>query len=307
MLNNKDSERSMNFPEVIDGLITHMNKTRTLFLILIITSLVLAPVSIIFAVLLLSPGITSEIGSDYAIVTEPHNSVSVINFTTSSDLDESQLYGLYVGGFVGQVFGDGVSLAVSDSQKTDSDNAYTGEFVGKFDGHSGMFVGEFVGNHTGKFVGNPTGELETARDGVSDSQNNFGIYQGTFTGEFTGLFSNFEDQGVIAQKIQSVTSSNMTASDAVLGYVQTDNDTVESKELTIHEFIPNYMMIGDGNTPFVQTDITLLIVAFIIVVIAASAIILYVGMREMIFFSKWNDKFRQFTAMKKQIDLELDD
>ncbi len=52
-------------------------------------------------------------------------------------------------------------------------------------------------------------------------------------------------------------------------------------------------------------DVGVMILVYVIISIAFSSIWLFIGVKELRFFSQWNMRFRKFLSLKEQIDKEL--
>jgi hypothetical protein len=50
-----------------------------------------------------------------------------------------------------------------------------------------------------------------------------------------------------------------------------------------------------------------MLLLYSIISIILSAVWLYIGIREYRFFAKWDNRFKRFLSLKKQIDKELDE
>ena len=68
---------------------------------------------------------------------------------------------------------------------------------------------------------------------------------------------------------------------------------------------PRFMAIDYGAAPYIQTDITILVVAMVVLVAAVSGVVLYVGLRELSFYSGWSSRFDRYMERKREIEREL--
>lgn len=56
-----------------------------------------------------------------------------------------------------------------------------------------------------------------------------------------------------------------------------------------------------------QPDIGIMLLIYSIISIILSAVWLYIGIREYRFFARWDNRFKRFVSLKRQIDKELDE
>ncbi len=56
-----------------------------------------------------------------------------------------------------------------------------------------------------------------------------------------------------------------------------------------------------------QPDIGIMLLLYSIISIVLASIWLYIGIREHMFFAKWDNRFKKFLSLKRQMDKELDE
>ena len=244
--------------EIAERLIMHMDRSRRLYVLLIIASLASAVTSLGFMGLMLAPGGVPAAGPDYEFYPDVHGGLA--------GYPGGGLFGSYGGSFEGRLLGDADGSA----------GPYFGEFVGSFDGRHAAMSGEFAGSFEGEF--------ERFEDGMgSDS---FGIYEGSFEGEFRGAFYGMQDAGEFAGSLEP-------GAMAEAGY-----DVV---------YLPEYdgplFIASDGDGP--PTDITSAMAGFLGAMAGISLLVLYVGLRESMFYSDWAPRFKRFREQREQIDRDL--
>ena len=275
-------EGAAGLPELVEGLISHMNRTRRLFLVLMLTAFIIAPASLVLALVILSPGITLA-GPEYSFVVEydelPHGIYGGYGDEFHWEI------GVY-GEFEGQM--EGWLLGWRDGPPPDghtNSTVYAGEFVGEFDGMYAVFVGDFVGTFEGDVV-------ELYEEGDS-----YGLHEGVFEGVFVGFFEVWEDGPEIY-----VYDDDLIPAYADPGYAV---EFVAVDPLYYTGVAPRFMAIDYGAAPHTQTDITVPVVAMVVLVAAVSGVVLYVGLREMSFYSGWSSRFDRYMEHKRKIDREL--
>ena len=165
-------EGSAGLPELLEGLVTHMNRTRQLFLVLMLTAFIMAPAALVLSFIILSPGIT-QAGPEYSFIVDYDD----LNYGPYAELGflfplEEGIYGEFDGYMDGRLLGEYYILQSNDHDAI----VYIGEFVGEFDGKHAVFIGEFVGTFEGDFVG------------LYEDNDPYGLYDGLFEGVFVGFF-----------------------------------------------------------------------------------------------------------------------
>ena len=309
---------------VLDSLIRHMNASRRLYMTLIAAAFIMAPTSLVFITIMLLPGIVSEIGPNYMLDAElDQNSIDFID-DYYVPLD-GEVLGTFDGRFVGRMLGNGAVAGgpAAGEEEAAADPAYGGgeppggharggyygEFVGRFDGEPAVMSGEFAGEFAGGFDNFYEGVEHLHADHPGDPHfdafmdvhmDTFGIYDGEFEGTFTGSFYNIRDYDAFAEKIEAMDPADILkgADSLNLEYVPTDSELGSESPL-------RFMAIDDADTPHSQTDITFIMVAFMAVMLAVSVAVLYVGIREFLFYSRWSPRFARYTRQRKSIDDEL--
>ena len=294
-------DRQVNFVDTMENLISHMNNTRRLYLVLIIAAFVIAPASLIFAVIMLSPSIVSETGPDYTLTVEfEEDMVMPPEFFEEYYYYvpfEDEIFGEFEGEFVGKMLGDNMQ----DDTGKDKE-AYYGEFVGKFEGEIAVMSGQFVG----KFEGTSNDFYDDIENNDNTSFGTFGLYEGQFVGKFEGAFYNMQDESILSKKIKAIDISEFYDSEMMMMPTAYDIEFIPIDSHLDSEYSPRFMAIGNESVPYQQTDITWLIVVFIVTVIFAGALVLYVGIREFSFYSNWAPRFKRYIEQKEAIDKELD-
>lgn len=299
-------EGAAGLPELVEGLISHMNRTRRLFLILMMTAFLIAPASLVLALVILSPGITLA-GPEYSFMVEydelPHGI-----YTEHGDgfYWEEGTYGEFEGRMEGRLLGERFGQspgghanvtayagefvleppeAFGGRMPHANATAYTGEFVGEFDGMPAVFIGDFVGTFEGDSVG------------LYEDRDSYGLYDGLFEGIFVGFFE-VGDDGPKIDVYDDYLVPAYTDPGYAVGFV--GEDSFEHTGLA-----PRFMAIDYGAAPHTQTDITIPVVAMVVLVAAVSGVVLYVGLREISFYSGWSSRFDRYMERKREIDREL--
>ncbi len=275
-------EGAAGLPELMEGLISHMNRTRRLFLILMLTAFLIAPASLVLALVILSPGVTLA-GPEYSIVVE-YDELPPGVYTEHGDglRWEEGVYGEFEGHMDGRLLGEHYAPPLNGHANT---TAYTGEFVGEFDGIYAVFIGDFEGTFEGDFVG------------LYEDGDPYGLYEGLFEGIFVGSFVVEEDGPEIY-----VYDDDLVPAYTDPGYAVefVGEDPFEDAGL-----VPRFMVVNHGAAPYTQTDITIPVVAMVVLVASVSGVVLYVGLREMSFYSGWSSRFDRYMERKREIDREL--
>jgi len=78
----------------------------------------------------------------------------------------------------------------------------------------------------------------------------------------------------------------------------------------LHDFVyspagPPKFMISGGPYMHQVLDISTIIIIFAVISIVLSSMFLFIGIKEFMFFSKWNKKFARFMSLKDKVDKEL--
>lgn len=304
------SDRQGNIIESVENLIAHMNKTRRLFVILISAAFVIAPTSAVFAMLFLYTDIPYMAGQEYTFSVDLEDLPRDLYDVPITDGGDYAVEGVFDGEFAGKMLGEYVP-----EFEPGTGGFYAGEFVGEFDGAPAVMFGEFVGEFDAEFSGlyNETyygedayyedvyGEDAYYYDAMYYEETyyaTYGLYEGRFEGTFTGTFYGAGDADMISQKIDVTGMPGAGVQDHPIEFVS-------EGEYLDPEYVPRFMVIGDESAPYQQADITLVVVAFIIIVTSMSAVVLYVGLHELLFYSNWNSKFQRYLERKSEIDKEL--
>lgn len=218
--------------EIADRLISHMDRSRRLYVLLIASSLALAVTSLAFMALVLSPGAVPA-GPAYEYY--------------------GGMPGAYEGVFEGRLLGSADGPA----------GPFYGEFVGEFDGEASAMYGEFAGSFDGTF--------DDLYDGAAPG-GELGVFEGRFEGVFYGEFYGLDDHGEFAGSL----------GDAPVGY-------------------PAAAVPPAGQPGGIAPALA----AFVGVIAAMSLLVLYVGLRESMFYSDWAPRFKKYREQRDAIDREL--
>ena len=243
--------------EIADRLISHMDRSRRLYVLLIAASLALAAASFAFMGIVLSPGAAPAVGTEYGL--GPGGAVG--------HLDRGVL-GAYEGAFEGRLLGG------SDGP----DGPFYGEFVGEFGGRTSVMSGEFYGSFDGEF--------DDFHEGLLPGEE-FGMYEGAFEGEFYGEFYGMDDPGEFALSLGIETLPG-------------EFDVVYVPE---GGYPPTFIASAGEGPP---ADVTSAVAGFAGVMSAISLLVLYVGLRESMFYSDWAPRFKKYKEQRDAIDRELD-
>lgn len=164
-----------------------------------------------------------------------------------------------------------------------------GRLVGEADGPGGPYYGEFVGSFggrdalmSGRFAGSFDGRLEGPPGGAARDQ--FGIYEGTFEGSFSGAFYGMDDPQEFAAMLESGIGA---------GY----------EVVYIPEGGAPLFIASDGRGP--PTDVTSAVAGFMGAMAGISLLVLYVGLRESMFYSDWAPRFKRFREQRDEIERDL--
>ena len=275
-------EGAAGLSELVEGLISHMNRTRRLFLVLMLTAFIIAPVSLALALVILSPGIALT-GPEYSFMVE-YDELPPNIYAERGDgfYWEAGIYGEFEGYMEGRLLGVSRSLPLNGHTNT---TIYTGEFVGEFDGMYAVFIGDFEGDFEGDFVR------------FYKDDDSFGVYNGLFEGNFVGFFE-IENEGP---------NIDIYDDDLVPPYTDPAYSVVLVGEEPLMDtgLAPRFMAIDYGAAPYTQTDITMPIIVMVVLVAAVSGVVMYVGLRELSFYSKWSSRFGRYMERKREIDREL--
>ena len=296
--------------ETVDALIAHMNASRRLYIALIAAAFVVGPASAVFAAVVLLPGIATEVGPDYELS---------IDFDDAADsigdyygLPANHTIGGYSGAFTGKMLGH---------HTDETGNLITG--AGREDGEFGVFYGEFVGEFggeravlTGEMLGEFTGEVHTIADeGAARGADiddhlyyvSIGVYEGRFDGEFVGMFFGAANQTALDAMIHRGTFSEYRDGGAwsySVSYVQ--GGEIAGGGGAADDYEPRFAAYeygGDGVHR--HTDITAAVTALVVAVAGASAVVLYVGMREARFYKGWSERFERYVKTREAADREM--
>lgn len=253
-------------------------------MLLVAASLASAVTSMAFAGLMLAPGGVPAAGPEYEFRPEALHGLAAH--------PGGGLLGSYEGVFEGRLLGgaDG------------PDGPYYGEFVGHFGGRQAAMSGEFVGSFdgfaydilnepdsaamSGEPVGSSDGESGDLRGGLAEGDS-FGLYEGAFEGSFRGAFYGMDEPAEFA------------------GSLEPDAAAVDGYEVV---YLPEYdgvplFIASDGYGP--PTDVTSAMAGFLGATAAISMLVLYVGLRESMFYSDWAPRFKRFREQREQIERDL--
>ena len=251
------SKESAGIAEIAERLIMHMDRSRRLYVLLIVASFASAITSMAFMGLMLAPGGVPATGPDYEFYPDIAGDPSLY--------PGGGLLGSYEGTFEGRLLGEADGSA----------GPYYGEFVGSFGGREAAMSGELSGSFDGRF--------EYFGDGMgSDS---FGMYEGTFEGAFRGAFYGMEDP------------------DGFAGLLERDEAGYEVVYIPEYDGTPLFLA-SDGDGP--PTDITSALAGFLGAMAGISLLVLYVGLRESMFYSDWAPRFKRFREQREQIERDLE-
>lgn len=298
--------------ESIDSLIAHMNASRRLYMVLIAAAFVIGPVSVAFAAVVLFPGIATEVGPDYELSVE--FDPGAVNIDDYYGLPANHTIGTYSGPFTGKMLGhhtdvDG-NLITGAGREDGEYGVFYGEFAGEFGGERAVLTGEMLGEFTGE-VHSIVDEGSTPETDIDDHlyYASIGVYEGRFDGDFLGMFFG---------------AANQTALDAVVdggsfGEHLVDSSTASYSVSYVPEgeiagqgggggggdddYEPRFAAYGDGGHS--HTDITAAVTALVVAVAGASAVVLYVGMREARFYRRWGERFERYVRTREESDREM--
>ena len=296
--------------ETVDSLIAHMNASRRLYTVLIATAFVIAPASIAFALVMLVPDVVTEVGPDYELVVESDLRAEDVA-EEYFGLPPNHRIGAYSGPFAGKMLGHHIDeegdFLTSAGPREGERGEFYGEFVGEFDGEHATLAGEMVGSFTGEV--HSIIEEGVAPEWKIDEHLHYvsiGVYEGSFDGNFTGMFFGASNATAMDERIEVHSLAEYLESDHVqpysVTYVQVDGPPDEGDPA----YEPRFMVFEGGADEWHQhTDITVAVTVFITVVTAASAIMLYVGLREMSFYSRWGKRFERYLRDREEVEREL--
>lgn len=296
--------------ETVDSLIVHMNSSRRLYKMLIAAAFIIAPASISFALVVLLPDIATEVGPDYEIRVDLGPEAEDIA-EEYFGLPPNHTIAAYSGPFTGKMLGHHIDeeggFLTSAGPREDERGGFYGEFVGEFDGEHATLAGEMVGAFTGEVHsiieegGAPDWKVDGHLRYVS-----IGVYEGRFDGNFSGLFFGASNATAMGEKIKG---------HSFLEYMEGGGDQPYSVT-----YVPEEASGGGGSSPYEprfmffendaagrhqHTDITAAITVFIVVVAAASVVMLYVGLREMSFYRRWGERFERYLRDREEAEREL--
>ena len=301
--------------ETVDSLIAHMNSSRRLYMALIAAAFVIGPVSGAFAAVVLLPGVATEVGPDYEL------SVAFDAATAGAGnygLPENHTIGTYSGQFTGKMLGHhtdwGGNLITGAGREDGEQGVFYGEFVGAFGGERAVLTGEMSGEFTGD-VHTIAGESSTPEARIDDHlyHASIGVYEGRFDGEFVGMFFGAANQTALAGLVDggAFESVGGGAVPYSVSYVSSGAGGEAALDLAGGEaaeagYEPRFAAYGPGEGgAHVHTDITAVVTAFVVVVAGASAVVLYVGVREIRFYRRWNERFERYVRAREVAEREF--
>lgn len=253
---------NLGIAEIADRLISHMDSSRRLYMLLIAASLALAVASFAFLGLMLAPGGVPAVGLEYEFLDEGGE---------AGYLGRGVL-GIYEGTFEGRLLGgaDGPT------------GPFYGEFVGEFGGQPSIMSGEFHGSFDGSFDDFYAGMVPG---------DEFGMYEGMFEGEFLGEFYGMANPQEFEKSIRPASLRDLAG---------TEYDVVYVPETGA---VPTFIASSGEGPP---TDVTSAVAGFVGIMSAISLLVLYVGLRESMFYSDWAPRFKKYKKQREDIDRELD-
>lgn len=295
--------------ETVDSLIAHMNSSRRLYMALIAAAFVIGPVSGAFAAVVLLPGVATEVGPDYEL------SVAFDSATAGAGgygLPENHTIGTYSGQFAGKMLGHhtdwGGNLITGAGREDGEQGVFYGEFVGMFGGERAVLTGEMSGEFTGD-VHTIAGESSTPEAHIDDHlyHASIGVYEGRFDGEFVGMFFGAANQTALDGLVDGG-AFEPVGGEAVpysVSYVSS-GEAGGGLGGGGAEYEPRFAAYGPGGGgAHVHTDITAVVTAFVVVVAGASAVVLYVGVREIRFYRRWNERFGRYVRAREAAEREF--
>jgi len=95
------------------------------------------------------------------------------------------------------------------------------------------------------------------------------------------------------------TTKNMFTLLIVSSFILAPIALIVAAVITLH---PGFLAVLMNRLP----GIAMMIIAFIPITVILASIWLYIGLRERMFFSAWNDRFGRFMSLKERIDRELE-
>ncbi len=96
------------------------------------------------------------------------------------------------------------------------------------------------------------------------------------------------------------TTKNMFTFLIVSSFILAPVALIVAAVITLH---PGFLAVLMNRLP----GIAMMMIAFIAITVILASIWLYIGLRERMFFSEWNDRFGRFMSLKERIDKELDE
>ncbi len=296
--------------DTIDSLVDHMNSSRRVYAVLIVAAFVTAPVLIAFGVAVLVPDIATEVGRDLTIDVEIEGAPVGYSAHGRGAHDVfGRLNGTLDGRMVGHEVGGGGAPGAA--------SVYYGEFAGLFNGIRGAMFGEFVGTFTGEAeMLHPGGPGAAGAGGP-------GMYSGEFAGTFTGSFApagaggaealaGMVEQGGPAPGAPDPAGAPSMAYNVLdagglgpAGAVEYDVSFVPTDEAHEGEYAPRFVAFEFDGEFERHTDITEIIVAMIATMCAVAAVVLYVGIREFVFYSNWTPRFKRYVERREAVDRDL--
>lgn len=309
----EDGSGRAGITESIDSLIAHMNASRRLYMVLIAAAFVIGPVSAAFAAVVLLPGIATEVGPGYELSVEFDESAGDV--WEYYGLPANHTIGTYSGTFTGKMLGHHTDV---------EGNLITG--AGREDGEYGVFYGEFVGEFggeravlTGELLGEFTGEVHSIADEgsmpVTDTDDHLyyvsiGVYEGRFDGDFLGMFFGAANQTALDKVVDGGSFGEYLddggAGSYSVSYVPDGEIAGLDGGGGDGDYEPRFAAYGvDGDGVHRHTDITAAVTALVVAVAGASAVVLYVGMREARFYRKWGERFERYVRTREEADREM--
>lgn len=294
--------------ETVDGLISHMNASRRLYAVLIAAAFVIGPVSVAFAAVVLLPGVATEVGPDYEL------SIDFDGETASAGNDyglpANHTIGSYSGPFSGKMLGHHTdwegNLITGAGREDGEQGVFYGEFVGEFGGERAVLTGEMSGEFTGD-VHSIAGESSTPEGSVDDHLYyvSIGVYEGRFDGEFVGMFFGAANQTALEGVIDADAFERRAAGGGSYSVSYVPGGEIAGGPAG-GDYEPRFAAYGGGEGgAHRHTDITAAVTSFVVVVAGASAVVLYVGVREVRFYRRWGERFERYVRTREAAEREF--
>lgn len=295
--------------ETVDGLISHMNASRRLYTVLIATAFVIGPVSVAFAAVVLLPGVATEVGPDYELSIDFDGETA----TAGNDygLPANHTIGSYSGPFSGKMLGHHTdwegNLITGAGREDGEQGVFYGEFVGEFGGERAVLTGEMSGEFTGD-VHSIAGESSTPEGSVDDHLYyvSIGVYEGRFDGEFVGMFFGAANQTALEGVIDADAFERRDAGAGSYSVSYVPGGGIAGGGPAEGDYEPRFAAYGGGEDgAHRHTDITAAVTALVVVVAGASAVVLYVGLREARFYRRWGERFERYVRTREAAEREF--